>query len=226
MQELCDLVCRACVLTSMVLRWVSVADKTCVLVRCRALHVDVRCVKLQLLSPPSIAHSSWHSGRAGPVGCELSVQPAARNMLPWLLAMLFWRGLQGLLPQMPLARLQLSAWPLRAYTAARCRAGSFSAVRRRHTSHCLASLLPELPIHRVAADCGRPPFAEVPAMIAGSFWTSRWTSALLRHRSLHRKQMSSRQPPSKAKQDAGLRGATPQPALPGVSQHERSPEGL
>ena len=157
MQELCDLVCRACVLTSMVLRWVSVADKTCVLVRCRALHVDVRCVKLQLLSSPSIAHSSWHSGRAGPVGCELSVQPAARNMLPLLLAMLFWRGLQGLLPQMALARLQLSALPFRAYTVVSWRACNFSAARRRHTSNCLASLLSELPIHQFAADCGHPP---------------------------------------------------------------------
>ena len=211
----------------MILRWVSVADKTCALVRRRALHVDVHSVKLHLLlTAPSIAPPSRHSGRAGPVGCELSVQPAARNMLLWLLAILFWRGLQGPLPQMALARLQLSAQPCRAYTAASCRAHSFSAARRRHTSHCLASLLHELPMHRVAADCGRPPFAEIPAMTAGSFWTSRWTSALLRHRSLRRKQMASRQTPSRAKQDAGLRGATPQPALPGVSQHERSPEGL
>ena len=209
----------------MVLRRMSSASKTCALVRRRALQVDVCSVKLQLLTSPSLAFSQ-HSGRAGPVGWELSVQPASRNMLLWLLAILFWQGLQGPLPQMASVRLRLSTELCKAYTAVSCRARSFSAVRRRHTSHCLASLLPELPIHRVAADCGRPPFAEVPAMIAGSFWTSRWTSALLRHRSLHRKQMSSRQPPSKAKQDAGLRGATPQPALPGVSQHERSPEGL
>ena len=164
------------------------------------------------------------------VSCRCSAQPASSlGSFTWqvgVLAMLFLRGLQGPLPQMGSVRLQPPVELCKANMAVSWRARNFSAARRRHASNCLASLLSELPIHQFAADCGRPPFAEVPAMTAGSFWTSRWTSALLWDRSLRRKRMSSRQPPSKAKQDAGLRRATPQLAAPGVSQHERSPEGL
>ena len=143
------------------------------------------------------------------VSCRCSAQPASSlGSFTWqvgVLAMLFLRGLQGPLPQMGSVRLQPPVELCKAYMAVSWRARNFSAARRRHASNCLASLLSELPIHQVAADCGRPPFAEVPAMTAGSFWTSRWTSALLRHRSLRRKQMSSRQPPSKAK--AGCRAS-------------------
>ena len=147
MQDLCDLVCRPFLLTSMVLRRMSSASKTCALVRRRALQVDVCSVKLQLLTSPSLAFSQ-HSGRAGPVGWELSVQPAARNMLLWLLAILFWQGLQGPLPQMASVRLRLPA--------------IFSGTSWRGACPCLAWLLTELPLNQHLL------FAKVPMVTAVS----------------------------------------------------------